>query len=124
MNFLYPEEWPQFFTSTVHEWKHLLKENQYKNIIIRSLQFLKEHKRVEIYGYVIMSNHVHFIWQKRDPLSIELFTPCVFIQKLNYIHYNPVRVGLCKYPEEFKYSSARFYQKEIDEFNFTEHWAG
>jgi putative transposase len=29
------------------------------------------------------------IW-KREPLSIELITESVFIQKLEYIHYNPV----------------------------------
>jgi putative transposase len=30
-------------------------------------------------------------------------------QKLEYIRYNPVRAGLCTVPEEYHYSSARFY---------------
>ena len=55
------------------------------------------------------------IW-KRKPLSIELFTPAVYQQKLDYIHYNPVKAGLCKYPEEYRYSSARFYHDGKDEF--------
>ena len=49
------------------------------------------------------------IW-KREPLSIELRTPDVFDQKLNYIHDNPVRAGLCTYPEDYYYSSAKYYQ--------------
>ena len=35
----YAQEWPQFFTATIQEWKHLLKENNYKNIIVDSLKF-------------------------------------------------------------------------------------
>ena len=34
----------------------------------------------------------HQIW-KREPLGVELFTPEVFSQKLDYIHNNPVRAG-------------------------------
>lgn len=60
MSFLYPENWPQFFTATIHGWKNLLQEDQYKNIIIDSLIFLKEKNRIKLNGYVIMSNHVHF----------------------------------------------------------------
>ena len=29
-----------------------------------------------------------------------------FVQRLNYVHYNPVRVGLAEKPEDYKYSSA------------------
>ena len=38
----------------------------------------------------------------------------ILIQKLKYIHENPVRAGLCKYPEEYKYSSALLYKTGID----------
>ena len=51
---------------------------------------------------------------KRRALSIELRTDKVYIQKLDYIHWNPVKAGLCKLPEEYKYSSALFYQTGID----------
>jgi hypothetical protein len=30
-------------------------------------------------------------------------------QKLDYIHYNPVRAGLVDHPEDWRYSSARNY---------------
>ena len=32
-----------------------------------------------------------------------------FIQKMEYIYNNPVIAGLCTYPEQYKYSSAKFY---------------
>jgi putative transposase len=62
-------------------------------------------------------------WQ-RDSLNIELFTAAVFNQKLNYIHYNPVKAGLCNLPEEYHFSSALFYEKGIDNFGFIEHYLG
>ena len=36
----YAQEWPQFFTATVQEWKHLIKEDKDKNIIVDALNFL------------------------------------------------------------------------------------
>ena len=53
----------QFFTATIFEWKHLLADDKYKNIIIESLLFLKSEKSVVIYyGFVIMPNHIHIIF--------------------------------------------------------------
>ena len=54
---------PQFFTATILEWKRLLKNDAYKDIVINSLRFLKDEKSIVIYGYVIMPNHIHLIWQ-------------------------------------------------------------
>ncbi len=36
-------------------------------------------------------------------LSIDLWTKEVFIQKMEYIHDNAVRAGLCSYVEEYRY---------------------
>ncbi|MCW3106593.1 MAG: hypothetical protein JWQ09_1099 [Segetibacter sp.] len=54
-------QYPQFFTATILEWKHLLADDAFKNIIISSLQFLVKDGRVIIYGFVIMPNHIHLI---------------------------------------------------------------
>jgi putative transposase len=45
-------------------------------------------------------------WQQNNK-PIELWTPSVIQQKLDYIHYNPVEVGVVEYPEQYLYSSAR-----------------
>jgi REP element-mobilizing transposase RayT len=52
--------------------------------------------------------HTHSLWQK-DFSSIDLWSPRFIQQKLNYIHLNPVRAGLCKHPAEWKWSSYRAY---------------
>jgi len=167
----YPEEWPQFFTATINGWQPLLESNEYKNIIIQSLQYLVAGKRIQLNAFVILNNHLHLIWQamhghtlqkvqqsflkftaqkikfdlvknnpkileaykvnsadreycfwKRRSLGIELFSPGAFKQKLEYIHNNPVKAGLCKYPEQYYYSSAKFYHSGIDDFEMITHY--
>ena len=58
-------EYAQFFTATNLNWKKLLEPDKYKDVIIRSMRFLVEDNRVIIYGFVIMSNHIHLIWQMK-----------------------------------------------------------
>ena len=52
--------------------------------------------------------HTHALWLK-DFSSIDLCSPRFVRQKLNYIHLNPVRAGLCKHPADWKWSSYRAY---------------
>jgi REP element-mobilizing transposase RayT len=47
-------------------------------------------------------------WQQHNK-PIELWTPKVTDQKLDYIHYNPVEAGFVRDPEHWKYSSALDY---------------
>jgi len=56
-------EYPHFFTATILEWKRLLEPDKNKDIIIDSMRFLVADKRVVVYGFVIMVNHIHSIWQ-------------------------------------------------------------
>jgi putative transposase len=37
--------------------------DKFKDIIVESLQFLNNEKRIILYGFAIMSNHIHVIWQ-------------------------------------------------------------
>ncbi|MFN2458219.1 MAG: transposase [Chitinophagaceae bacterium] len=60
------ESYPVFFTATILEWKPLLKQDKYKDIIIDSLSYLVKDKRILLYAFVIMSNHLHVIWHVPD----------------------------------------------------------
>jgi len=164
-------EWPQFFTATNLEWKKLLASDKYKELIVDSLRFLVKDKRIKLFAFVIMPNHIHLIWQmetgvdpvavqrdflkytaqkikadlrvfhpsdlplfkvnakdrkyqfwERNPLSIELRSRKVFLQKLEYIHWNPVRAGFCDLPEQYAYSSAAFYETGFDTRGFLTHY--
>jgi REP element-mobilizing transposase RayT len=165
--------YPDFYTATILEWKPLLKPDKFKDIIINSLRFLVDEKRINLYAFVIMNNHIHLIWQisdackpqqvqqffmkftaqlilkelrnnhpqvlkllqvnakdrkyqfwERNALSISLFTKYAFLQKLNYIHNNPVKAGICELPEAYKYSSASFYINEDERWSFLSHHEG
>jgi hypothetical protein len=63
------------------------------------------------------------IW-KRKPLSVELRSEKVFFQKLEYIHNNPVKAGVCINPEDYPFSSALFYEAGVDPFNMLTHYLG
>ena len=159
----------QFYTATILEWQKLLKPNKYKQIIVNSLAFLVKENRTKIFAFVIMDNHIHFIWQgtklhslkhsqlsfmkytaqqikfdlekyhpnvlpyfiveakdrkyqfwERNALSVDIMSSDVFIQKLNYIHKNPVRAKLCVIDTDYKYSTAKHYNEMQHEFDFLE----
>lgn len=48
---------------SIKNWSHLLAKDRFKEIIISSWQYLVLHKKIAIYGYVIMPNHLHVIWE-------------------------------------------------------------
>ena len=72
-----------------------------KNLRNENNDFLK---KIE----VNLKDRKYQVWQ-RNSLSIELRSPKVYLQKLNYIHANPVKAGLCILEEDYKYSSAKYY---------------
>ena len=71
---LFSEFYPDYFTATILEWKHLLKPDKYKNVVISSLEFLVVERRIRFYGFVIMSNHVNLIWQVQQALNQKMFS--------------------------------------------------
>ena len=162
-----------FYTDTIYGFSHLLEDDNLKMVIINSLQYLTTQNLVTVYGYVIMPNHIHLLWNifqqngkespagsfakftghqfkkhlastnrsvlnqyksakddrqyqfwKRDPLAIPVSNDNILIDKLNYIHSNPIKEkwSLCKYPEEYKWSSAKFYNTGKDEFGIVTHF--
>jgi REP element-mobilizing transposase RayT len=52
-------------------------------------------------------NHRHSLWQHESNV-FQVFSESVFMQKVNYIHLNPVRVGLVERAIDYRWSSARF----------------
>ena len=88
---LFSEFFPNYFASTILEWKHLLKPDKY--IVISSLEFLVIERRIIVYAFVIMSNHIHVIWQvqpgfkpKDVQLSFMKYTAQMTIKDLRNNH--------------------------------------
>jgi putative transposase len=79
-----------------------LKENEYLSSL-EKLKLKTEGKR----------NHSFCVWQKKVR-SVDLWSHKFILQKLNYIHLNPVRAGLCDHPAKWKWSSYNAYLLKTD----------
>ena len=74
-------------------------------------------KLIEIDGRIKLLNSIKYergnqqfkVWQDRfDDVYIE--DEDVLATKIEYIHLNPLRANLVKYPEDYEYASAAFYE--------------
>ncbi|MCG2802813.1 MAG: hypothetical protein L6311_12050, partial [Cellulomonas sp.] len=65
-------------------------------------------KQFEFFKSAHKGNSQHQVWQEGfHPQAIT--TEDMLRQKLDYIHSNPVKLGLVDRPEDWRYSSARNY---------------
>jgi REP element-mobilizing transposase RayT len=76
-----------------------LKSNNY----LRSLAKLRHQHQDRNYKYSL--------WQTEKNV-LPLFSEAMFVQKLNYIHSNPVRAGLVERATDYRWSSARIWQRQ------------
>jgi REP element-mobilizing transposase RayT len=162
-----------FFTATILDWKHLLKPDSNKQIIIDSLGYLSKDGRIWVYGFVIMPNHIHILWSmqegyelknvqrdflkytaqqlkfrlidsnspylesfrrnksdrefqfwQRNSYNIRVVNREICEQKLDYIHNNPLQQKwqLVKNPVDYKYSTAKYYELNQDDWGFITHY--
>jgi putative transposase len=54
--------------------------------------------------------HNYSLWQQEKNV-FSVFSEAVFMQKVNYIHLNPVRAGLVERAIDYRWSSARIWQR-------------
>jgi putative transposase len=61
----------------------------------------------------------HQIWE-RNSLSIDIYSKVVFLQKIKYIHKNPIQPkwGLCRKECDYLYSTAACYQSKKPVWDF------
>lgn len=149
------------------QWLDIFTRREYRDIVVQSLQHSINHKGLDLYAWVIMSNHLHLAARCQDPhrmsdflrdfkkfTSKEILKAIIEIpesrreflldkfayearrtgrakefkvwkddnhaidldnegidmmEKIDYIHMNPVRAGLVDDPADNVYSSARNY---------------
>ncbi len=48
-----------FVTFTITNWIDLFIRNEYKDILLQSIQYCQKEKDLELYGWCIMTSHVH-----------------------------------------------------------------
>jgi REP element-mobilizing transposase RayT len=171
---IFENEYPHFLTCTIVGWLPVFTRSDAAQIILNSWKFLQENGRLNLFGYVVLENHVHLV-AAADDLSKEIgdfksYTARQIIdllecrgeksvlqqlqefkahhktdrtyqlwqegshpqqiqddrmmrQKLDYIHYNPVRRGYVDDPVHWRYSSARNYAGLAGLLPVTTDWA-
>jgi REP element-mobilizing transposase RayT len=55
-----------YLTLQVIEWIDIFSRQKYRDIIIENLAFCQKKKGLEIFAYVIMTNHIHLIARSED----------------------------------------------------------
>jgi hypothetical protein len=72
---------------------------------------------------VMAKDRKHQFWE-RNPLSIQLFSKEVLVQKLNYIHNNPYheKWNILNKNGTYYYSSEEYYKNETNNFSFLVHY--
>ena len=136
---IYEPTHPHFVTCTILNWIPIFTRQETTQIIFDSLNYLKKSDNLNLYAYVILENHLHMIINSDDlsqtmqkfkrhtskeilgllqkqkvetilkqPKLIQ--SEKMFIDRVNYIHYNPVKRGYVDEAKHWRYSSARDYE--------------
>ena len=90
-----------FYTDTIAGHKHLLANDDFKMMVIESWKYLIAKKKIKIYAFVMMPNHIYFLWQmvemdgKETPAeSFAIFTAHEF--KKSLLKSNPTELSIYK----------------------------
>jgi putative transposase len=129
-----------FITISCHRHTHILKSLEACNTLQQILEQTRQKYRFKILGYVFMSNHIHllvtepeesplataiqvlkqrfsrtrteeYVWEPRYH-DFNVFTEAKRIEKLRYMHRNPIKAGLIEQPEAWPWSSFNAYAKD------------
>jgi putative transposase len=55
-----------FWTATINNWQQLLQRDEYKQVIVESLEHLSSNGKIDVFAFVIMPNHIHLIWRVNE----------------------------------------------------------
>jgi len=98
--------------------KETVKTAFFKFTAHQFLKFLRQGNPGKLRNFQVNKSDRKYQFWNRNPMEIEIYSEKVFEQKLNYIHSNPIQQKwqLVESAMEYKYSSIRFYENNIDEF--------
>ncbi len=59
-----------FVTFTVIDWIDVFTRKEHKFVIVDALNYCIEHKGLEVFGWCLMSNHLHLIIRTKDGINL------------------------------------------------------
>ena len=142
-----------FLTFSCYHRLPYLNDDHSRTVFLTTLETLRRRHQFYLFGYVLMPEHVHLLltepklhrldntlraltgqtskllkgprsqfWQTRY-YDFNVFTQPKFVEKLRYIHRNPVRRGLVEKPEDWPWSSFRHWSTgEPGPAEIESHW--
>jgi len=142
-----------FITFSCYQRRPYLTDNDSRTVFEETLEQVRRWHEFFVFGYVLMPEHVHLLMSepKRQALAdtfrvlkgetskrlkdhprpfwharyhdFNVITHRKFVEKLRYIHRNPVERGLVERPEDWPWSSFRHYLTgEIGPVEIESHW--
>ncbi|MBK9254152.1 MAG: transposase [Saprospiraceae bacterium] len=63
-----------FTTSTILGWTEIMVEKKMIDIILNTWKFLVDEQRIKVYAFVIMSNHIHWLYEVLPPFKNDNIT--------------------------------------------------
>jgi putative transposase len=142
-----------FITFSCHQRRPLFSEPNRRDLFLQILEQVRRKYRFVVVGYVVMPEHVHLLinepkvgtpstviqvlkqrtsrairhdgkqfWQLRF-YDFNVWSTVKHIEKLDYMHRNPVTRGLVAAPENWRWSNYRSYAfKETGSVGVNEGW--
>ena len=128
-----------FVTFSCYKRLPYLNDDPSRTTFLQTLETLRARHRFQVFGYVLMPEHVHLLLSEPPQTKLEdifralktqtskhlkgdrphywhrryhdfnVFTQPKFVEKLRYIHRNPVERGLTETPEDWPWSSYRHW---------------
>ncbi len=131
-----------FVTFSCHQRRPYLNHPSTRDLFESALERMRKRYRFVVIGYVVMPEHVHILmneprvgtlaatiqalklsvavrqqqrpfWQSRY-YDFNVFSTAKQIEKLRYLHRNPVARGLVETPEQWAWCSFKHYATGID----------
>jgi putative transposase len=106
-----------FITCSCYRRKPLLDSPQNRELFLKILEEVRQKYGFVVVGYVVMPEHFHLLmdepeyahfWETRF-YDFNVWTTRKRIEKLRYMHRNPVKRGLVTAPELWAWSSFQSY---------------
>jgi putative transposase len=142
-----------FVTFSCNQRLPYLNNDHARTVFLETFERLRARHGFHVFGYVLMPEHVHLLlseppkttlsgifralktetskqlkgqrprfWQL-NYYDFNVFTQPKFVEKLRYIHRNPVKRGLVENPEDWPWSSYRHWLSgEAGQVEIESHW--
>ena len=124
---IYNQQGVYFITCTINQWVDVFTRKEYVDILLNSLRYCQKQKGLEIFSWVVITNHIHLIISThKDNLSniIRDFKKFTASQIVNAILENTKEsrkswlLWLLKKDDEITFWQEGYHGEEITSINF------